>query len=540
MPIRDRQFPVRFTPRGLVDAFDATDKFPGACLALTNLIFDQANPEIMVSRPGVTVITSFPGFTTPGVISVHTTIGNRTYGLISSGRNAGKDEPFSYNHDTDTFDVVAGITNANSPTTQSTTGAWTPPTMAVVGTNLIVTHPGFPGGASKFGVFDITVAGAPVWSATDTTGNNLSAVPTSVSNFNNRAYFAVNQFLEYTDVLTLVRTAGTQVLTIGDTSSITAQSGLPIQTTSSGVTQALLVFKAFQVWQITGDAVGATLAQNYLSLTVGTISPRSLANSPTGCYFAANGGPYIVDQLGVVRPLTNSGTAEEAPDVQIPFQNAQVPSRICGGYTGTTYRVCIDTVIRGVQSTNDYWFDEHRRRWHGPHTFSYDGISQLSNFFVLAANANPGILFKSQIVPTLASVYTDNGTATSAKLNSSTFPKTGHMTEKQVVESTLELSAGGTPTAYVITAVDDQGNQINQTQIIVNSAGKNWGSFVWGDGTLYTTTLTVPHVYNVPWTAPLVFKKMSLDIDAQATSSLSVGTFFCRYQDLGYVNIPNS
>lgn len=540
MPIRQRNFPVRFTPRGLVDAFDATDKFPGACLVLSNLIFDQANPEIMVSRPGVTPITSFAGFVTPGVISVQVTVGNRTYGLISSGRNAGKDEPFSYNEDTGVFDVVAGITNANSPTTQPTSGAWTPPTMAVVGVNLIVTHPGFPGGASKFGVFDITVAAAPVWSATDTPTNNLSAVPTSVANFNNRAYFSVNQFLEYTDVLSLTRTSGTQVLTIGDTSSITALSGLPIQTTSSGVTQALLVFKPFQVWQITGDAVGATLSQNYLSLTVGTSSPRSLANSPTGCYFAANGGPYIVDQLGVVRPVTNSGTMEEAPDVQTPFQNAQVPSRIAGGYTGTIYRVCIDTIIRGVQSTNDYWFDEHRRRWTGPHTFSYDCASQLGKYFVLCSNAAPGILFKSQIVPDSTSIYTDNGATTTGSVNSSTFPKTGHMTEKQVVEATQELSASGSANAYAIQAVDDQGNQIDATQIIVAQAGKAWGSFVWGDGTLYSSTMNVPHVYNVPWTKPLVFKKMGLNISAPATSSLSIGTFFARYQDLGYTNIPNA
>ena len=43
MPIREKTFPVRYTPRGLVDALDATDKFPGASTALTNLVFDQSN-----------------------------------------------------------------------------------------------------------------------------------------------------------------------------------------------------------------------------------------------------------------------------------------------------------------------------------------------------------------------------------------------------------------------------------------------------------------------------------------------------------------
>ena len=51
--------PIRFTPRGLSDAFDATDRFQGACQALTNLVFDQSNPELVVTRPGVTQLASF-------------------------------------------------------------------------------------------------------------------------------------------------------------------------------------------------------------------------------------------------------------------------------------------------------------------------------------------------------------------------------------------------------------------------------------------------------------------------------------------------
>jgi hypothetical protein len=538
MPIRERNYPVRFTPRGLVDAFDATDKFPGACISLINLIFDQSNPEIMVSRPGVTVITNFPGFTTPGAVSVHMTIGSRTYGMIASGRNSGKDEPFSFNHTSGTFDTVTGITNANSPSTQATTGAWIPPTMANIGTKIVVTHPGFSGGAIKFGVFDISTPSAPTWTAQDTVTNALPSVPIAVANFYNRAYFALSnpQSLAYTDVLTLTRTSATQALTIGDADVITSLQGLPVQTTSTGIVQALLVFKPFQVWQITGDPATNNLAQNYLSLTVGTSAPRSTANSPKGCYFVSTGGPYIVDQLGLVRPVTHSGRDDDNPDIQVPFQNAVTPSRINGVYSGTVYRVSLETVIRGVDSVNDYWYDEHRKRWTGPHTFAYDNGTQLGNYFVLVSNANPAILFKSQIIPDSTSVYADNGVALMTTMTSSTFPKTGHMTEKQVVESTQELSAAGSAVAYTVTAVDDQNNQLNQTQMITASKGKNWGAFNWGDGTLWTSSLNIPHVYNVPWTAPLVFKKMALQITASTASALSVGTFFARYQDLGYTN----
>ena len=101
MAIRNGQ-PVRFTPKGICDAFDATDAFPGSCALLTNLIFDQANPEVMVSRPGVgPPRTAFASFTAPTFVSGFITIGSVVYGMVSTGRNAGHDEPFA-------FDLNAG------------------------------------------------------------------------------------------------------------------------------------------------------------------------------------------------------------------------------------------------------------------------------------------------------------------------------------------------------------------------------------------------------------------------------------------------
>ena len=162
MAIR-RAYPVRFTPKGIADAFDATDAFPGACQTLTNLIFDQGNPEIVVSRPGVgTALTTFGSFTTPTFVSVHIAIGNMLYGMVSTGRNPGNDEPFAYNTLTNTFVTISGVTAGNTPASPAPTGAWTPPTMAVISTKIIVTHPGFSGaGANFFGVIDISTPATP-------------------------------------------------------------------------------------------------------------------------------------------------------------------------------------------------------------------------------------------------------------------------------------------------------------------------------------------------------------------------------------------
>jgi hypothetical protein len=534
-----REYPVRFTPAGLVDALDATNKFPGACITISDLVFDQSNPEIMVSRPGVgTPITSFSGFNTPGVVSVQTTVGDITYGLIATSRNPGNDEPFAYNNATNSFVAVAGVLAANTPTTPSSTGAWTPPTMANVGVFLIVTHPGFAGGATKFGWFDITNPAAPVWTAGDTATNGLPSVPVAVANFSNRAYFACSNSLAYTDLLTLNRAAAAQALTLGDTSAVNALSGLPITTTSSGMTQSLLAFKAFQVWQITGDPVTTNLAQNFISLTIGTNSPRSVWPSPLGVYFSSSSGPWVIDQIGTLRPVVYVPNSFE-PDIIAPFQNFSTPSRVAGCYSGAIYRVCGETTIRGTISTNDYWFDEHRRRWTGPHTFSFDCASQYQNYMILCSNANPAKLYKSQVRPDSSSAYNDDGTALSGSLQSSTFPKDGGMTQKQMVEATQELSSSTVQNTYTIQAYDDQQNTLDNVQIAVAPSGKVWGSNVWGDGSTWKAAINRPRVYNVPWTQPIVFQKLSLAVSAVSNSALAIGTFFALYRDTGMTNVPN-
>src|SRR6266436_4161395 len=318
---------MRFTPKGLVDAFDATDKFPGACQKLTNLIFDQSNPELVVSRPGVVTLVDFVlhGYATPSFISIQVAIGTRLYGMIATQRNANHDEPFCYDTATGAFVIISGITSGNTPTSPSTVGEWIPPTMANIGTMIVVTHPGFDGtGTNFFGIIDVTNPAAPAWSSNNTVTNVLPKVPSAVANFNNRAYFAVDNKLYYTDVLTnpLTRTNATQQLTVGDAAVINTLAGLPIQTTSSGVLQTLTVFKKdTQIWQVSGDTVTNNLALNYLSLTVGTNAPRSVAQSPYGLYFSSSGGPYFIDFLGTVRPLSHS-VQDLLSDIQAPFENA--------------------------------------------------------------------------------------------------------------------------------------------------------------------------------------------------------------------------
>jgi len=558
----DKSHPMRFTAKGLSDAYDSSDVFPGACQSLQNLIFDQSNPEIIIARPGVKRYVNFmtSGFTNPGYISVHVVIGTRIYGMISSGLNSGKDQPFIYETSSGTFVTITGITGPKCPASPATTGDWIPPTIANIGTMVIVTHPGFSATANKFGWFDITNPAAPTWNAGDTLTNALTAIPTAVANYNNRAYFAVGNQLQFTDVLTNppTRTNANQALVIGDSVAINALAGLPVQTTSSGVVQALYIFKPSQVWQVTGDPTFVSgLFQNFVSLTIGTSMPRSVALSTTGLYFMAVGGPYFIDALGSLRALTHSAQ-ETNPDVQVPFQSAQTPTRWAGAYGSSMYRICGPTVIKGVQTTNDYWFDEHRRRWIGPHSYGYDCASPILSDFIVSSAFNPGTIGRSQTIPDSTSIYTDLDSVFQCGALSCTFPKTGDMFNKQVVESTIELEASLGLTAYTVQAQNEQGVIMGTVIMQAGFGGNKWGSFIWGDGTLWSASIIwgggalwgstaqygsnqiwrsgqqIPSTYPVSWAAPLVFDKMQLLVAAQASGQVGIGTFYARYQQTGY------
>ena len=161
----DRAQPTRFSPMGLSDSLDLTETGAQTCISLQNLIPDPTTKDIWICRPSSALQTNFPGFSSPGAISVFKVIGSWVYGLISTQLNIGYDEPFAYNLATNSFAAVANVTSANVPQTQPTTGDWVPPTMDIAGVDVVVTHPGFNGASNGyFGFFDLTAGySLPRW-----------------------------------------------------------------------------------------------------------------------------------------------------------------------------------------------------------------------------------------------------------------------------------------------------------------------------------------------------------------------------------------
>jgi hypothetical protein len=147
--------PTPFYPRGLYDSLDGSTSPDGSCFVVQNMIHDITTQRTWTPRPGAVVQTTFPIFSGPTFVSAGIAVGTKIYGMLATLRNPGNDEPFVYDVSNASFTTVINVTAANTPATQATTGDWVPPTMAVVGTRVLVTHPGF-SGSNFFGWFDIS------------------------------------------------------------------------------------------------------------------------------------------------------------------------------------------------------------------------------------------------------------------------------------------------------------------------------------------------------------------------------------------------
>jgi hypothetical protein len=147
--------PLTWVPRGLSDAIDGTNAFPGAMASLANLVPAPHTRGVFVARPAAEQLADFASFTSLGQGEALLTIGSRYYGLVASGRFPGHSEPFCYDTSTTAFVPISGVTINNTPSSISTLGDWEPPTMARVGSRVLVTHPGFTG-SNLFGWFDIS------------------------------------------------------------------------------------------------------------------------------------------------------------------------------------------------------------------------------------------------------------------------------------------------------------------------------------------------------------------------------------------------
>lgn len=522
--------PVVWTPSGVSDCSDGGNVFKGAMTALQDLVPDPSTKGIYVPRPAAVQLTDFSGsgISNPGFISALKIVGDTAYGFVSTTSPGGKDVPFIYNIATGTFTSISGITSGNTPDSVATTGTWTPPTIAVIGTKVIFTHPNFTAG-SPFGVLDIS--GAPTWTATNTSPNALPGVPTAVENFASRAYFAVDNFLYFSDNLAPdTITNATQSLTIGDESPVIGLGKIPLSSVTAGSVEALMAFKEATINQITGDVALNTLLNSEVATGIGTRSPLSITPTPYGLMFVSQFGLRNISIGGEMSGIVGA----DGGGVSVPFINAVEPSRIAAGFNVHTYRVNVQNSNIPTLPYQDWWYNSDLKSWTGPHTFPASLIDKYKGSFIMTPQGINAELWQSDIVPNDASSYIENGNQIEFLYQTALMPDGPTMNEWCVIESTLGLQfskVGGTVNFF---CQDEDGVLLNSASKTIDVTASVWGTTSWGTSQ-WGGDVTNYQQIQIPWSDPLVFSQASFGATGNAVSGLKIGAISNRFQQLGWM-----
>ena len=506
--------------------------------SLKNLIPYPASKNYWMCRPAMAEQTAFAGFTTPDFVSALLVVGDRAYGMIKSQRFPGFDEPFSFDLAGGTFTAIAGVTGANTPSSPSSSGTWVPPTMALVGTSIIVTHPGFSGiGANFFGVISVANPAAPTWVSQNTATNALPVVPTAVENFNGRASFLVNPptgqpGAYYSDVLVPgTITNASQVLTFDDNVPLTALAGLPLNSQLGGVVQSLIIFKGVtSMYQVTGDAATSDLRRDALNKATGTYAPNSVTPTPYGLAFYSPEGMRIIDfAAGVSDPIGVGGEG-----IAVPFIYANVPSRVCAAANASVIRITTKNDNAVGSPYEEWWYDMARKVWSGPHTCTASLIQRWGNTFILAPVDHVASLARSDVVQSSGTTFSEYGTTLTWQYQTAFLPDPGEMCEISMVETTLNAAFDSSTPSFNAAFLDQDDAVVDSITIAITGTSTVWGAFVWG-ASPWGGALTKLRQRQIPWSKPIVFRRGKLDITGDSSSGLILGDMFMRYQLLGYL-----
>jgi len=525
MPLRNAR-PLRWVPKGVSDTLDGTNTFSGAMAQLKNLIPHPTTMGLYIPRPALRALDWTGG--PSGDISVLMHTGGQAYFMASDGS---KDLPYCYDI---VGEVFIAITNAAAGADKP--DAWTitdaPPRMELIGTIITITHVGYDGATYFVGWIDISNPAVPVYSAGNVATQPLAGVPHDIAQMTNRAYYAVGNALEISDVNNpKVRTNATQVLTIGDGTEITGIGPLSLSTfVSGGVVQSLIAFKENIAYQITGDFAPAVGYQvNAVNAAVGTTSPASVASVSGGLIFRAPDGMRLIDlQANVTPPIGDAGQG-----VTLPFIYALQPEIMRAAANANVLRISVRNGQAITTPWQEWWYHLTRQEWTGPHTCPAQVIDHYGSSFIMAPFDNPGQLYISDVFPTLTPTYVEFGTQLTFSYQTVLLPDTGTAMLSALVETAL-MTALPFASTLSVTAVDDN-NQLLDSTIVdsISNAAALWGFALWG-GFLWGSVSSLTQ-RRVKWSKPLTFKQMSILLTGNSADGIQIGNLYMNFQQLGYM-----
>ena len=539
--------PFRFKAIGCSDSRDSTEAFPGAMLQLSNLVPDPSTSNQWVCRPAEFALCVLSGASygggTPGFVSAMRVVGDYLYGMVamSGGSFNGLDAPFAVNLMTGAQVIPSGVVPSNCPASVAATGAWTPPSMDTVSTNVIVCHPGFPVAGGKVGYFNISSPGAPTWNVTNMATNDFPVAPIAVKNFNGRAYYICNTpgttpALVFSDVLApFTRTNASQALTFQDSVPLTALGTLQFLNQLGGIVQALIVFKGdYNLFQVTGDAAGNTLAQNAMNVATGTLSPLTLVNSPQGMLFLSPDGFRLIDQNAKVsEPIGRDGKG-----ITVPFIYAVTPSRVSAVCNAEYLRVSTQNGNAPTSPPQEWIYDLGRNAWCGPHTFPFSLAQAYKNTFITTPLSVPGQIWQSDIYQNVNTSFMENGVQMNFMYQTCLIPdEEEDMYQYTVNECYVSVAMDAFGNDMTAVAQDEKGAALNNTTIPNSTAGSLWGSMVWGVGTWGGTPSFLAR-RAINWNLPLVFSQASFTIQGKSGMGVTFGSLKVNVEHMRYIKQP--
>lgn len=450
--------------------------------------------------------------------------------------------------------TLTGTTAIGSPTI---TAVSADPYLAGVEPGQLITGAGIPAGAYVLSTTATTITisanataaaagvaltitggtpAAPLWGAGNTNGHGLASVPAAVSQFNGRAYYAVGNALIFSDALRPRQvTNASQGLILGDSEAVTALSATPFQAPlTGGVVTALLAFKGVaSVWQVTGDQATSNLALNQINGSVGTLAPNTLASTPRGVAYVAPDGVRFIDLTGqCTDPL-----GEQGDGVRLPFWQSPAPSRMSAAFAHNVLRISLQDGSKANAPWVEYWYDFGRDAWTGPHTFASIFMVAFPNSpqtdWIAAPHDAPTKLFGLSAIPLPTSTYVENGAQMNWLFQPTLLPDNAAGEMNQIVQTTVALVLT-TVQQVTVVAINESGTELDRAVIKgLSPVGGVWGSMIWGTGKWGPGGAL--RQYRIPWTQPLVFKQMSLQIAGASGPTTAIGNVYTALQVLGYM-----
>jgi hypothetical protein len=548
-------------PQGVTDALSGSNAPRGSMAILSDLIPDPTTRHLWQCRPAAVILTNIaialPG---SGAISVILNIGTRIYGMIASGTFAGYDQPFCYDIATNTVIPITGGTAANLPRSPPVGGPWTPPSMALCGSQIVISHPGYFGAVVALGAINTLSQNALTYQGTNTTPNALIFPPSWVVNFNGRIFFLVNppgqQSAAYmSDSLNALSiTNANQILTFGDNLPLTVAAGLGLSNQLiGGVVQALIIFKGVSaIYQVTGDYALGNLAVNALNAATGTFAANTVVSTEKGILFMAPDGVRLIDlNARVADPIGKDGQG-----VTVPFINAVNPTRANAAYNAGLYRIQMQNGAASGNPQQEWWYDLVRDLWSGPHTTGAALMVPYKNTFIctLQSDVVGSKLFQSDQVQTGISTFVENGRQLKWQYQTTMFPEDDAMNEFCTIETTVHIqlpptnnlqsgwssgwSSGfgsGDFSKMQFEFIDQNLNVLDTVYVVSNTAfGSLWGVFVWGVG-LWGGAADNLFPRPLQWHYPIVYRRGAILGTGLSSSILKLGEVRARVQSLGYL-----